>query len=247
MSWSKYLLEEIDFQNILVLDTATGGGGTTLQLAKKVSEAGGSGRIISIDLNSETFPWTKKKLGDYAGYVEFVKADLTRIPQIKDNSFDLVVCTATMCALNDRPLKALQGLSGFHRILKQDGRLVIADEYPLPKASKPEEEVQVQRWQTYKAVAELIGEGHYTEIYPEDLEFAARLVGFRDIAWKRFEGGPLSEEAMNEWREIMPPMIQKIRDKQTRKAFSSLVGKTYSMFEERRDIFPPIYVMKMRK
>lgn len=67
------------------------------------------------------------------------------MPQIESESFDLVVCTATLCALNDRPLKALRGLAEFYRVLKKEGRLIISDEYPLPKATKPEEEVQVMR------------------------------------------------------------------------------------------------------
>jgi ubiquinone/menaquinone biosynthesis C-methylase UbiE len=50
-----------------------------------------------------------------------------------------------MCAVNDRPLKAVKALAEFYRILKKGGWLVIADEYPLSKASKPEQEVQVKR------------------------------------------------------------------------------------------------------
>lgn len=45
------------------------------------------------------------------------------------------------------------------------------------------------RWQTYKAVAEFVDGEHWTEVYPEELEFAASLVGFRNIEWRRFEGG----------------------------------------------------------
>ena len=101
--------------------------------------------------------------------VEFIKADLTCMPQIKNESVDLIVCHATIRAVNNRPLKAVKALSEFYRVLKKGGWLIIDDEYPLPKPSKIEEEVQVKRWQTYKSVAELVDGEHYTEICPEEI------------------------------------------------------------------------------
>ncbi len=242
-----YLLEGIDFSNIAILDAGTGAGNTTLKLAKKMVEVDGKGKIVSVDIDPATFPEVKKKLGDLARFVEFVKADLTDMPKMESESFDLVVCTATMCALNDRPLKALKGLKEFHRVLKKGGRLVISEEYPLPKATKPEEKVQVMRWQMYKSVSQLIGEGPWMEIYLEELKFAAKLIGFRDIEWRRFEGGPLSKVVMEEWREVMPPLVNKIEDEQTRKAFLDLIPRIYKKFEEQGGNYPPSYIMKMIK
>jgi len=242
-----YLLDGIDFSDITILDAATGAGNTTLKLARKMAETGGKGKIISVDIDPETFPDVKKKLGDLVKFVEFINADLTCMPQTESESFDLIVCTATLCALNDRPLKALRGLAEFYRVLKKGGHLRIAEEYPLPKATRPEEEVQVTRWQTYKSVAELIGEGHYTEIYPEELEFAFSLIGFKEIEWRRFEGSPLKKVTMEEWKEVMPPMVNQIKDEQTRKAFLDLVSKIYKKFGEKESVDTPGYIMRMRK
>ena len=242
-----YMLEGVNFSSITVLDAATGAGNTTLKLATKMAEANGKGKIVSVDIDHETFPDVKKKLRELARFVEFVQADLTCMPQIESESFDLVVCTATLCALNDRPLKVLRGLSEFHRVLKKGGQLIIAEEYPLPRTTKPEEEVQVMRWQLYKSVAELMDGEHWAEIYPEDLESALKLVGFKDIEWRRFEGEPLREVAMEEWKEVMPPMVNQIKDEQTRKAFLDLIPKIFKRFEEQGGIYPPSYIMKMRK
>jgi ubiquinone/menaquinone biosynthesis C-methylase UbiE len=242
-----YLLGGIDFSNINVLDAATGAGNTTLKLATKMAEANGKGKIVSIDIDPETFEKAKKKLGELVGFVKFIEADLTHMPKIKSESFDLVVCTATLCALNDRPLRAMRGLSEFHRVLKKGGRLIIAEEYPLPKAIKPEEEVQVMHWQLYKSVAELVNGDHWTEIYPEDLEFAVKLVGFKEIEWRRFEGEPLRKATMEEWEEVMPSMVNQIWDKQTRRVFLNWVSKIYRRFREEGGIGPPSYIMKMRK
>jgi SAM-dependent methyltransferase len=152
-----------------------------------------------------------------------------------------------MCAVNDRPLKAVKALAEFYRTLKKGGWLIIDDEYPLPKASKPEEEVQVKRWQTYKAIAELVNGQHYTEIYSEELEFAVKLVGFKDIELQRFEGEPLSKEVMEEWKEEMPELIRKIDDEDLKAAFEKAVARIWQEFINQGGFFPDYYVMRTRK
>lgn len=246
MSSRDFMLKGIDLRGLVIMDAGTGAANTTCWLANKVKEAG-SGRIISIDNDPETFPDAKRKLGELAGLVEFVKADLTNMPQIESESIDLIVCHATMCAVNDRPLKAVKALSEFYRTLKKNGWLIIDDEYPLPKASKPEEETQVKRWQTYKAIAELVDGEHYTEIYPEELEFAVKLVGFKDIELQRFEGGPLSNEVMEEWKEVMPELVNKIGDEDLKAAFEKAIGKIWQQYKSQGGIFPDYYVIRARK
>ncbi len=220
---------------------------TTLLLAKKVAGAGGKGRIVSIDMDPTAFVEARQKLGSLAGLVQFVQANLTKMPQIGSGSFDIVVCTGTLCATNDRPLGAMRALAEFHRVLKEGGRLAIGEEYPLPRATRPEEELQALRWNIYKAVAELTGKGHYTEIYPEEMEFAASLVGFKDIRWQRFEGGPIRKPTMDEWREVMISLAKRISDGRTREAFLALVACTYAQYLISGGGCPPTYIMKMRK
>jgi ubiquinone/menaquinone biosynthesis C-methylase UbiE len=246
MSSRDFMLKGIDLRGLVIMDAATGAANTTCWLAEKLKEAG-SGRIISIDNDPETFPDAKRKLGELAEWVKFVNADLTNMPQIESESVDLIVCHATMCAVNDRPLKAVKALSEFYRILKKDCWLIIDDEYPLPKASKPEEEAQVGRWQTYKAIAELVDGEHYTEIYPEELEFAVKLVGFRDIELQKFEDGPLSNEVMEEWKAIMPELINKIADEDLKAAFKKAIERIWQKYKTQGGIFPDYYVMRARK
>ena len=246
MSSRDFMLKGFDLCGLVLMDAGTGAANTTLWLAKKLKEAGG-GKIISVDNDPEAFPDAKRKLGELAELVEFVEADLTCMPQIESESVDLIVCHATICAVNDRPLRAVKALSEFYRVLKKGGWLIIDDEYPLPKASRPEEEVQVKRWQTYKSIAELVEGEHYTEIFPEELEFVAKLVGFKDMELKKFEGGPLSEEAMNEWREVMPEMINEIDDEDLRVAFRKATERTWQTYKEQGGIFPSYYVMRMKK
>jgi len=240
------MLKRINLHGAIIMDAGTGAANTTLWLAKKLKEAGG-GKIISIDHNPKTFPDAKRKLGKLANLVKLVEADLTCMPQIKSESVDIIVCHATVCAVNDRPLKAVKALSEFYRTLKKGGWLLIDDEYPLPKASKPEEEVHVRRWQAYKAVAELVEGEHYTEIYPEELEFAAKLVGFREIEWKKFKGPPLSEEAMSEWREEISEMISKIDAEELKVGFRKAIERVWKTYANQGGVFPSYYVMRARK
>jgi len=240
------MLKGISLRGLVIMDAGTGATNTTCWLANKVKEAG-SGRIINIDNDPETFPNAKRKLGELVKWVKFVKANLTNMPQIESESIDLIVCHATMCAVNDRPLKAVKALSEFYRILKKDGWLIIADEYPLPKASKPEEEVQVGRWQTYKAMAELVNGEHYTEISPEELEFAVKLVGFTNIELQRFEDGPLSSEVMEEWKEEMPDLVNKIADNDFKAAFEKAIERIWQKYINQGGIFPDYYVIRARK
>lgn len=246
MSSRDFMLKGTNLRGLVIMDAGTGAAHTTCWLAKELKETG-SGKIISIDNDPETFPDAKRKLGELAEWVKFVNADLTSMPQIESESVDLIVCHATMCAVNDRPLKAVKALSEFYRILKKDGWLIVADEYPLPKASKPEEEAQVGRWQTYKAIAELVKGEHYTEIYPEELEFAVKLVGFRDIELQRFEDGPLSNEVMEEWREVMPELVNKIADEELKAAFKKAIKRIWEKYITQGGIFPDYYVMRARK
>jgi len=246
MSSRDFTLKGIDLRGLVIMDAGTGAANTTCWLASKLKETG-SGRIISIDNDPETFPDAERKLGELAEWVKFVKADLTNMPQIESESIDLIVCHATMCAVNDRPLKVVKALSEFYRTLKKDGWLIIDDEYPLPKASKPEEEAQVGRWQTYKAIAELVDGEHYTEIYPQELEFAVKLVGFIDIELQRFEAGPLSNEVMKEWKEMMPELVNKISDEDLKAAFKKAIERIWQKYMSQGGIFPDYYVMRARK
>jgi ubiquinone/menaquinone biosynthesis C-methylase UbiE len=240
------MLRGINLCGLVVMDASTGIADTTLWLAKELKEAG-SGRIISIDKDPETFPDARRKLGELAEMVEFIEADLTCMSQIESELVDLIVCHATICAVNDRPLKAVKALSEFYRTLKKDGWLIIDDEYPLPKTSKPEEEAQVERWQTYKSIAELVEGEHYTEIYPEELEFAAKLVGFKEIELQKFQGDPLSEETMNEWKKVMLKMINEIGDQDLEMAFQKAIERIWKTYKERKGARAPHYVMRMKK
>ena len=66
MSWSQYLTDGIDFSDITVLGAATGAGGETLMLVRRIAEADGKGKVTIVDIDPETFPDVRAKLGELA-------------------------------------------------------------------------------------------------------------------------------------------------------------------------------------
>lgn len=52
---------------------------------------------------------------------------------------------------------------------------------------------------------------------------------------------------MEEWKEVMPSIVNQIEDEQMHKAFLASIPKIYERFEEQGGIYPPSCIMKMRK
>ena len=74
-----------------------------------------------------------------------------------------------------------------------------------------------------------------------------KLVGFKDIELEKFEGSSLSKDAMNEWREMMPKIINKVEDKDRKIAFQKATKKIWETYEKQGGVFSSYYVMRMRK
>ena len=94
---------------------------------------------------------------------------------------------------------------------------------------------------------ELTGEVHYTEIYPKEMEFAASLLGFKNIEWRVFDGKPLHQETMKEWHKAMRRMGNSIEDTLTREAFLALTSRIHKRYHEEGGREAPSYIMKMQK
>lgn len=52
---------------------------------------------------------------------------------------------------------------------------------------------------------------------------------------------------MNEWKEEMQEMIDKIYDEDLRMAFKKATERIWKTYKEKGGIFPPYYVMRMKK
>jgi hypothetical protein len=63
MVWSQYLTDGIVFSDTTALDATTGAGEATLILARKIADAGGKGKVVSVDIDPDTFPDVGAKPG----------------------------------------------------------------------------------------------------------------------------------------------------------------------------------------
>lgn len=236
-SAAEHMFRGLRWSGRTVLDAGTGAGRATAEIARRMAAAGG-GRIISVDRDAEAFDLARRRLGPGRDLVEFIAADLSALP-LGDNCIDTVICSATLAAVNTRPLAVLRVLHEFYRVLKPGGRLIIRDEHP----SVDDHGVGGRRWRLYKAVCHLASEPHYEELEPEDVVYAAASAGFHNLSWRSFAGSALTPEVMEEWSAL----IQRLAARLDPAAGAWVLGaerELWSEFERDGGHFPRQYVIR---
>ena len=252
----RYAMEGLNLQNKTVLDAALGAGYATFLWAKRIDEEGGTSRIISVDTfdipGEKEEEWKneiEERLGGLSKYVKMKKADIFNLDFLEDESIDIINCDDTLVFLNPRPLKVLNALSEFKRVLKKGGFLVIVSEIPVEKT--PENEGQWKRWGLAKAIYELKGETWSVEPHPNEVKFALELLNFEVFDERTFPSkkDPKWREVMDEWKGIMLREIESLEYGGSLK--SALEEEVHNIYEKvRTDGYltqPPMYVLKSRK
>lgn len=100
-----------------VLDCGTGTGSTGLMAAQKV---GTTGKVTLLDLSEDMLAMARKK-ADRAGLsrrLEFQTGDMGELP-FRDNCFDTVLSTYSLCPLSDPAKAALE----LYRVTRPGGRI----------------------------------------------------------------------------------------------------------------------------
>lgn len=115
----------VNFANIkegeIVVDLGSGAGIDVFLCANKVKE---SGQVIGIDITDEMLQRARSNAqeGGYSN-VEFKRGDIERRIPVEDNTADLVISN---CVIN-LTINKTAAFKEIHRILKDNGRMVIAD------------------------------------------------------------------------------------------------------------------------
>ena len=190
MELLEYLTANLDLTDKLILDAALGRGKAASHWAEKVHASGGSSRIIAVDkdIPADNRRDVEETLGDYQKYVDIKEADIFALDFLADNSIDIINCHDTIVFLNSRPLKLLQALQEFQRVLKKGGKLLITSELPLDYADDPEAEGEWRRWTLLETVHLLAGEDFASFPRPQELKPALNLLGFSVYEERIFPG-----------------------------------------------------------
>lgn len=146
-----------------VLDLGSGGGIDVLMSSKFV---GKTGKIYGLDMTDEMLELAnknKEKMG--VENVEFIKGYIENIP-LPDNSVDVIISNCVINLSEDKK----KALSEAYRVLKEGGRLAIADVVCLKEIS-PELKKQAELWAG--CIAGTISIDEYTNILKK--------LGFKNI------------------------------------------------------------------
>lgn len=248
-SFEEYFWQDLDLNNKVILDAGTGFGITTLEIAKRVSLQKSTSRIISVDIDLQSFDLARKLLVEHGllDLITFVKADLSNMPQIKTESVDLIISTRTISDINSFPCRLTRAITEFHRVLKKGGQVILSDERPIPKAMSEEQKVAVTRWQLAKAISHLIGRVHANEVEPEDLEFTMKLVGFQECKWAVFKGERIPLRRIAHFVNKATDMTTHIDNLKLRKAFAEGIKTVRKTFDAKGGFFPPRYILRAKK
>jgi len=250
-----YFWQGVDLDGKVVLDAGTGFGLTTCEIAKRISKQKHKGKIVSVDIDSESFKLARKQLlteglmslADLRRLVSFVRADLSHMPEVTSNSIDVIVSTRTVADINSHPCRLVRAIAEFHRVLKPNGQIVLSDECPLLRTQNQEQQVAVMRWQLVKAVSHLIGTPHANEVEPEDLESITELVGFRKCRWVIFRGDRITQQRINHFVSRASESARLIDNQKLADAFLEEIQHVKSLFNEQAGIFPPHYILHAKK
>ena len=147
-----------------ILDLGSGGGIDVLMASKYVGE---SGKIYGLDMTDEMLELAnknKEKMG--VENVEFIKGFIENIP-LEDKTVDAIISNCVINLTEDKT----KALSEAYRVLKDGGRLAIADVVSLRPVS-PEIKKQAQLWA-----------GCISGAIPiEDYKLILKNIGFKDIS-----------------------------------------------------------------
>ena len=161
-------------------------------------------------------------------------------------------CDDTVVFLNDPPLKVLDALKEFRRVLKPAGLLFITSETPIALTDDPSHEGQWRRWQLNKALSALKGEIWSSEPPAQTLRTALELLGFEILGHREFAPHKWMDDHLDDWIDEWRDDLSKDIDSVP---WPSLRDALRRVADEVRDkvasdgymVCPPMYVLKCRK
>lgn len=110
-----------DISGLKAIDLGCGAGQNVVALAKAGALA------MGVDFSASQIEKARKHAGMMKAAGQFIQADITSMPVIEDNSFDLAITACAIAFVKD--LK--QALGEINRILKPEGKFVLSAMHPM--------------------------------------------------------------------------------------------------------------------
>jgi ubiquinone/menaquinone biosynthesis C-methylase UbiE len=147
-----------------LLDVGCGTGTLTIQAARRL---GGAGRVIGIDPAPRQIARARSKARRASVAAEFQPGVIEHLP-FPDATFDVVTSTLMMHHLPDDLRR--QGLAEIARVLRPQGRLVLAD-FDYPDGDEPTAEPASNGFGGTGALTELLDAAGFGDIEVEHIRF----------------------------------------------------------------------------
>lgn len=220
-----YIFDRVSLKSKTILDAATGVGRATEAWVRQIHTVKGNSQIISVDLEQpeEIVHSIRRRLDKLSQYVEFEELDIFELDRnFHAESFDVINCDDTIVFLNSRPLKVLDALHQFRRLLKPDGTLVIVSEIPV---DRHEGEMQWRRWNLARAIWTANGEIFSSEPRLRELSAALSYLGFAVCSEKAFPARKVTdfEQVLQEYRKTALDKIAQLPWPELKSPLSSAV------------------------
>ncbi len=247
-SIEEYMFLDLSFNAKMILDAGTGNGIFTTKLVQLVSKAKGDRKIFSVDIDEKKFENVKSRLkGNQSNIIEFVKADLSSLSFIDDNTFDIIFCHHIIHIINSRPLKAAQALYEFHRVLKPEGILVINENYPA-NGSHYQDYLNFINLKKLKTLLfTFVGKQLSPRIYPEDLSYILKKIGFSKTDVKAFQDQAFPPKIFDLFFNEIKDEIQKLDDYKFKEYCENKLNSIKQAYGKNPGMIPPQYVIKLVK
>ncbi|RQD69752.1 MAG: class I SAM-dependent methyltransferase [Tindallia sp. MSAO_Bac2] len=246
----QYLWEGLNLDGKTVLEGGTSWGNTTGRIAEKVREFNWKTKLISVDIDDSHFDEIKEKLSEDFTELNLRKGDLSKLDFVEDNSIDVVICNYTLSSVNQFPLRAIQALKEFYRVLKPAGQLIIMEEIPLWAVEHRDYPYWSQRLRVIKSISVLKAMAHFNEIHPIDLEEALKINGYKDIRYQEFKefiDSSLATRFLDKRKQTLLKGYNDIDNENLTKGFVEITEKLMKELEKEESFAAPAYIMKAVK
>jgi ubiquinone/menaquinone biosynthesis C-methylase UbiE len=246
----RYLWDNLNLDNQLVLEGGTSWGNTTRRIAEKVTEQGWKTRLISVDIDDDHFDQIEEALHHQFDELQLRRADLSQLDFLDDNVVDVVICNYTLSSVNQFPLRAVKTLSEFYRVLKPGGRLVIMEEMPIWSVENRDYPYWSQRLRVIKSISVLKAMAHFNEIHPTDLEHSLKMIGFQEINYQEFKeiiNAEMATRFLDKRKQTLLKGINDIENEHLTKGFVEITEKLVKELEQAKEFSAPAYILKAAK